>query len=193
MPKDVSNPSRHEAARLLWACRNQKWHYLRLFVLIALYAGARHEAILEPTWDRVDFDPGRVDFRVPGRIETNKRRPNAPVSRRLLRFLWWAKQETNSNYVIVHRGGPLKSVEGAFRQARKRAKILNAPPHTLKHTAITWMLQKGVSVWEVFGLTATRVETICSVYGKHIPDALADAANRTHKAPVSKTFSALTA
>ncbi len=69
--------------------------------------------------------------------------------------------------------------------------MTKATPHTLKHTAITWLLQKKVSVWDVAGLTATSVETITSTYGKHIPDALADAVNSTHKAPISKTFATL--
>lgn len=50
-------------------------------------------------------------------------------------------------------------------------------PHTMKHTYITWLLRSRVSVWDVSGLTATSVETITRVYGHHVPDDLAGAAN----------------
>lgn len=40
-------------------------------------------------------------------------------------------------------------------------------PHTLKHTAITWMLWSGKSIWEVAEDTGTSVKTIEEVYGHH--------------------------
>lgn len=43
-------------------------------------------------------------------------------------------------------------------------------PHVLKHTAITWALQKGASVWDAAGYFDTSPETIQKVYGHHSPD-----------------------
>jgi integrase len=40
-------------------------------------------------------------------------------------------------------------------------------PHTLKHTAISWMLWNGKTVWEVSEDTGTSVKTIEDVYGHH--------------------------
>ena len=180
--------SRPEAARLLRAVRPARWYYMRLFVLIGLYTGARHEAILQLTWDRVDFVLNRIDFRMPGRAETNKRRIDAPAHRHLMMFLRYARRRSNGMFVIEHRGGPIRRVDDAFNNACARAKLKGVTAHTLKHTCITWLLQDGVSVWDVSGLTATSVDTITKVYGKHIPNALAAAVNRTHKAPISKTL-----
>lgn len=42
-------------------------------------------------------------------------------------------------------------------------------PHTLKHTCITWMLQAGVSTWEVAGFTSTGENLIRRRYGHHCP------------------------
>lgn len=43
-------------------------------------------------------------------------------------------------------------------------------PHVLKHTAITWALQKGASIWDAAGYFDTSPETIQNTYGHHHPD-----------------------
>jgi integrase len=148
----------------------KRWRYLNLFIRIGLATGARHEAILSLTWDRVDLETGVIDFRIPGRVETKKKRPHAPVNDRLLRLLRVAKRKSNHEYVIVHRGGPLRSVKHAFESACKRAKLKNFTPHSMKHTYITWLLRAGVSVWDVAGLTSTSAATIEKHYGHHARD-----------------------
>lgn len=42
--------------------------------------------------------------------------------------------------------------------------------HTLKHTAITWALQNGASVWDCAGYFGSSAETIERTYGHHSPD-----------------------
>lgn len=134
--------SRSEAARLLWACRAPRFRYLALFIKIGLYTGARHSAILQLTWDRGDREAGRVDLRVPGLVETKKRRPHSHIPDRLLSALRIAhrsmlrrvKERTrkgevpDGKYVIEHRGGPLLSVKKAFREACERAGITDCHP-----------------------------------------------------------------
>ena len=51
------------------------------------------------------------------------------------------------------------------------AGIEDATPYTLRHTAATWMAQRGVPMWEIAGLmghTSTRM--VERVYAKHHPD-----------------------
>lgn len=166
-----------EAKRLFRAVLPKRWRYLNLFIRIGLGTGARHRAILTLTWDRVDLEKGRIDFREPGKAETKKRRPNAPVNDKLLRLLRAAKRVSEGDYVIMHRGGPLKSIKKAFAEACKRAKLWDVTPHTLKHTYITWLLRGGVPIWQVAGLTNTSPATIAKVYGHHAQDDLKEAAN----------------
>lgn len=40
-------------------------------------------------------------------------------------------------------------------------------PHVLKHTAITWMLWKGIPIWEVARIVGTSPLMIERVYGHH--------------------------
>lgn len=169
--------TREEALRLYRAVRPKRFRYMNLFVRIALGTGARHRAILALSWDRVDLETGRIDFREPGRAETKKRRPNAPVNDKLLRLLRAARRASSGEYVVMHRGGPLLSVKKAFAEACGRAKLVGVTPHTLKHTYITWLLRSGVSIWQVAGLTNTSAATITKVYGHHAHDDLKSAAN----------------
>jgi integrase len=57
-------------------------------VTLALATGARMGAILDLTWDRVDFEHGTIDFMPAGRDKTNKRRTWWRWPRRLERLCW---------------------------------------------------------------------------------------------------------
>ncbi len=42
----------------------------------------------------------------------------------------------------------------------------------LRHTAATWMAQKGVLMWEIAGLLGNTVEVVTRTYAKHSPEHL---------------------
>ena len=71
------------------------------------------------------------------------------------------------------------SVKKAFRTVVKEAKIdLSAGPvmpHTLRHTAATWLMQNGTNLWEAAGYLGMSVEVLERVYGHHHPDYCASA------------------
>lgn len=176
-PVKEQHLSRDDAARLIRASRRAGARHLTLFIRIALYTGARASAILQLTWDRVDLVSGRIDFRVPGEVETKKKRPNAPINFKLLRALRAARKKTNATHVIVYRGGPIGLIRKGFLDACRSAGLKGVSPHTLKHTAITWLLQKKLTPWQVSGITNTSVDTILRVYGHHVQDDLREAVN----------------
>jgi hypothetical protein len=71
----------------------------------------------------------------------------------------------------------VQSVKTAFKTAVRRARIPgNVTPHTLRHTAATWLMQAGVDKWEAAGFLAMSVEMLDQVYGHHHPDFLRTAA-----------------
>ena len=49
-------------------------------------------------------------------------------------------------------------------------------PHTLRHTAVTWLMQRGVPAAEVAGFVGLSIEMVDRVYGHHSPDHMAKAA-----------------
>jgi integrase len=178
--------------RLLRQMRGNWRYHLRLFTHIAYFTAARHEAVLGLRWDQVDFDDRLIDFRrrdSKGKleVETNKRRPNTKMNRKLVRVLRYAKAREERlakaegrqpvQHVVHYQGKPLLRVDGAFKTACLRAGLPPYTPHILKHTRITLLLGKGVDPWDVVKLTATSLKTIEKVYGKHIKNRLEDAVN----------------
>lgn len=167
--------TRGEAAALLWAAyRGQKANHLARFILIALYTGTRKDAILrmgfEPNtvggW--FDLEHGIMYRRGGAERSTAKRRTPAPIPRQLLAHLrrWRA---SGAIWAVEYQGGRIGDVKRSFPAAAKAAKLEGVTPHTLKHTAITWALQNGASVWDCAGFFATSAETIQKVYGHHSP------------------------
>jgi integrase len=49
-------------------------------------------------------------------------------------------------------------------------------PHTLRHTAATWLMQRGVPIWEAAGFLGMSPEVLQGTYGHHHPDYLQGAA-----------------
>jgi integrase len=169
--------TRNEAARLLCEARRRGLSHLVLFIRIGLYTGARATAILQLTWDRVDLERGRIDFRRPEDTESKKRRPNAPINFKLLRALRAERKTNKGRYVVTYNGRGIGLIRKSFMDVANAAGIKGISPHTLKHTALTWMLHNKLTPWQVSGLTATSVATILRVYGHHVQDDLREAIN----------------
>ncbi|WP_376960178.1 site-specific integrase [Azospirillum sp. A26] len=169
--------TRDEVAALLRAARSFKRirSHLPLFILIGLYTGARKEAILSLRWPQVDLARGVIDFNIPGRAKTSKGRAVIPIPRRLMTFLKAARKKgSDTGHVITYQGHPVKTVKGGWAYARKRAGLgPDVIPHTLRHTAASWMVQKGVPLYEVARwLGHKTISQVQSTYGHLAPDHL---------------------
>ncbi len=173
--------TRQEAASLIRAARNGQHgrRHLPLFILMGIYTAARKEAILSLRWTQVDFGRGMIDFRTPGREATSKGRAQIPIPRRLMTFLRYARRHSSpTGFVIQYNGKPIKDVRKGFRFICKRAGLDGICPHTLRHTAATWMVRADVPWWQIaryLGHTTTR--QIEMTYGHHRPEWLSAAAS----------------
>jgi integrase len=58
------------------------------------------------------------------------------------------------------------------------AGLSGVTPHTLRHTAATWLMQNGVPIWEAAGFLGMSAEMLARVYGHHHPDHLRNAAGK---------------
>lgn len=140
------------------------------FLWLALETAARRQAILELTWDRVDFETNTIDYRVPGRQVTKKRRVVVPISKTLRPILLRAYKERAGDLVCDNES---HSIWRAIKGVAKRAKVDGVSPHVLRHTAATHMLRNGVPIWTVAGVLGDTVPTVEKTYGHHVPDGLA--------------------
>jgi integrase len=165
--------TKEEANRLMLAAPP----HLALFILIGLTSAKRREAILTLPWSSVDLSrPGHesLDF---GDDVGNKRRGRTPIAGnvRLIEALKSAKERAKTSFVIEFRGEPIKDVKVALRAACERAGIEVISAHVLKHTAITWMVQAGMTFEEIAKFTSTSKDVVERVYGHHSPEFVAGA------------------
>ena len=66
---------------------------------------------------------------------------------------------------------------GSASPACKRAGLHGVTPHTLRHTAATWIMQRGVPTWEAAAFLSMSEATLTQVYGHHHPDYMRAAAD----------------
>ena len=207
--------TRDEAAALIWACWRYREHqtvhrgrrkglrtatekrplrHLARFILIGLYTGTRASAIAAASPYRnsghsfVDLDQGIYYRLAIGRRPTNKRQTPAPIPPRLLAHMRrWVRRGVVTSHFVEWHGAPVKSVKTGFRHAVELAGLWgNVTPHTLRHTAATWLMQRGVPIWQAAGYLGMSAAILERTYGHHHPDYMRAAATAiTAKQPVN--------
>lgn len=166
--------TRDEARELVGCCVAE---HIRLFVLLALHTAARKSHILTLTWSRVDLQARIIDFRDPAKARTKKGRARVPINDTLYEALKKAYELRETEFVVEWAGDQVSSVKTGFRAAAKRADLIGITPHTLRHTAATWMAQAGISLWDIAGyLGHSNIKMVEETYAHHCPDYLRTAA-----------------
>ncbi len=88
-----------------------------------------------------------------------------------LRVRRWKARKLIARHFVEFNGVRVLSVKTAFKRAVKLADLPGkVTPHTLRHTAATWLMQNGVDPWEAAGYLGMSVETLLRLYGHHHPD-----------------------
>ena len=155
--------------------RNKVHRHVLLFVRLALYTGARTGAILDLTWDRVDFERGLIDYRVPGRPVTKKARTIAPMTKRVRRMLLHAYKHRRCDHVISWAGQRIERVAKACISHADAAGIKDFSPHVLRHTFASWAVQRRVPIYTVGKALGQTVASTTERYAKLAPDDVLDA------------------
>ena len=157
-----------EATRLLEECRKaaeypnvgQRSPGLYPFAVIALSSGMRKNEILNLTWADVDLSRGVF------KLELTKAGTRREV------------QMTLAAYRVVAelpRKGPRlfgRSIRTAWEGAVERAGIKNFRLHDMRHTAASWLVQKGRSLKEVSELLGHSSVTMSQRYAHLGPEHL---------------------
>lgn len=197
--------TRSEAAKLIWTCWRYRemqrrsrgpdkgkrlptdkrpLRHLARFILIALYTGTRAGAVAKASpypkegrsW--VDLEAG-LFYRLPeGTKATNKRQPPVPLPDHLLAHMRrWKRTAIATSHFVEFNGEPIKDANKGFAHAVELAQLEGSvSPHTLRHTAATWLMQNGVEIWEAAGYLGMSEKMLRETYGHHHPDFLRRAA-----------------
>lgn len=154
-PRKVWRPPAPERqVRHLTHSQFERWYaevkapHARLYALLGLFTMARPSAILELTWDRVDFERRQIDLNPRGRRQTKKRRPVVAVNDELLEALQEAHAARQSEYVVERGAKRVGSIKKAFQAASARSGI-HATPYTLRHTGAVWAAEAGIAMSEI--------------------------------------------
>ena len=155
----------------------QVGQHVARFILVGLYTGTRSAAIcgaaIRPTIGRgyVDLANGVFYRRPPGTKETTKRQPSIRLPDKLLVHMRrWERLGLCEHSVVEWEGRPVKRVSKAFKRIADEAGLAGVTPHTLRHTAITWAMQRGAKVWDASAYFGVSERILTTVYGHHSPD-----------------------
>lgn len=160
--------SLREAARATPHCE--------LFVVLAYTTAGRASAILELTWDRVDFGRGLIRLADEGE-HGNKGRAIVPMTDSARAVLERARPLALTDRVIEFQGKPVRSIRKTFAAAVARAGLADVSPHVLRHSAAVHMAESGIPMEEIaqyLGHSSTEITR--RVYARFSPDYLRKAA-----------------
>lgn len=166
--------TRQEIDRLLDAAVQP---HIRLAVLLMLSTGARIGAVLELTWDRVDFERGVVDLRKTAE-GPRKGRAIVPMNAGLRAALQDARQAALSDHVVEWAASPVRSIRRGFMAAVTAAGLEEVSPHVLRHSAAVHMAEAGIPMSEIsqfLGHSSTSVTE--RIYARFSPGHLQKAAD----------------
>jgi len=159
--------TRLEVKRLLEACREP---HIRLYIILAICTAGRKSALLELTWDRVDFEKRQINL---GTGQDNKRRAIVPMNTSAEYALEDAYRARLTDNVIEHKGKPIKDVKRGFATCVRDAGLEDVSPNTLRHTSAVWMAESKNPMSEIaqyLGHTSTKITE--KVYARYSPDHL---------------------
>jgi integrase len=135
---------------------------LARFILIGLYTGTRARAIASASpiaavgQSFVDLDRGIFYRLADGKQQTSKRQPPVPLPPRLLAHMRrWKDRGLITRHFVEYNGEAVASVKTAFKRGVKLAGLPGkVSPHTLRHTAATWLMQAGLIAGRRLGILA---------------------------------------
>lgn len=136
-----------------------------------LATASRIGAVLDLTWDRVDFARGQINLRV------DREGPRKGLAVVLMNTTLRAAHEAAlSDYVVEWAGGRVASIGKGFEAAVKAARRDGVSPHVLRHTAGVQIAAAGVPVERISQFMAhSSTSRTARVYARMAPDHLADA------------------
>lgn len=178
LPAQPEQKIRHlERAEFVRFFAAVKADHARLYVMVGLFTMARPTAILELTWDRVDFMRRQIDFTPPGHVRTAKRRTVVPIADDLLPELQRGHQARTTNFVIERGGAAVKCIKKAFQAASERSGV-RATPYTLRHTGAVWAAEAGTPMPQLAQFMGHDDDrTTQKHYARFSPDFLREVAN----------------
>lgn len=144
--------------------------HVKLAINLMIATGARNEAAMQLTWDRVDFERRMIQLRNPFDRSRRKGRATVPMNDRLYDALLAAKDGAQTPFVIEWAGEPVKSIKRGLKAAGAVIGRPDVSPHMLRHSAAVWLAEDGHSMHEIAQyLGHDDVKTTTRTYARFSP------------------------
>lgn len=161
-------------------------HHQRDTVMFALATGLRQSNILKLEWSKIDLV--RRHAWVSG-ISSKNRKPIAVPLNDMAVDVLTRQKDKHPIRVFTYRGKPISNANTkAWKQALKRAEIVDFRWHDLRHTWATWQRQAGTPTHELQRLGGWRTGAMVERYAHIAPDQLSMAAGRIDGILSAATF-----
>jgi integrase len=156
--------------------RAAEFPHVKLYLILALSTGARNGALLDLTWDRVDFARGKIDLRNPEIAVPHKGRAIVDMTDTVRKALQEAKAGAMSPYVIEWGGKKVASVKRGLHRAAMLAKVGHVSPHMLRHSVAVHLAESGTPM-ELIAQTLghSNVDVTRRIYARFSPNYLSEA------------------
>jgi integrase len=156
----------------------------------AIHTGLRRGELLLLDWEKHVDLPRRV-IHLAGGVRKNRKGLTVPINADLAQVLAALPRATKTTRVFHEKGQPvtLQQLRDQWEKLRVAAKLENYRWHDHRHTAASWMVMRGVPLYEVGAILGHSNPRITQKYAHLSPDYLkgATAALEGYKGPARKS------
>ena len=160
-----------------------KVQWLKEIVLFAVMTGMRESEILHIRWQDIDFKRKIIAIQSNNSFRTkNGKNRFIPMNKTLYSLLKNKSKYKTSDYIFTLDGGLIKRerVSVRFKREIKKAGIKDSSLHfhSLRHTFASWLVQAGVSLYEVQKLLGHSSPIVTQIYSHLAPEQMHSTVNR---------------
>ena len=168
-----------EAKNLL---KKIKETWLKEIIFVALSTGMRRSEITNLLWKNVDLENRSitVESNINYRTKYGKARV-IPINNLLLKMLVWKHHEKRTDLVFEWKGNAIRAdrlTKGFKRYSKSIGLDRSMTFHHLRHTFASWLIQSGVSIYEVQKLLGHSTIKMTEIYAHLLPNNLQNSVNQ---------------
>lgn len=169
-----------EDFRIFMGVISENW--FKDIVTFAVSTGLRRGELLNLQWKDVDFQRKLIRIQSDANFHTKQgKRRIVPLSDDALRILWAKFENRKSDFVFTRNG--IRVLEShVTHKLKSYVKKAGLNPglhfHSLRHTFASWLVQDGVSIYEIQKLLGHSNIAVTQVYSHLQPEGLHSTVNR---------------
>jgi len=150
-------------------------------ILFAINTGLRQMELITLEWDQIDFSSRSLILDNQVNITKSKKVRNVPLNKSALEILVNRNRVTKVGRIFTYKAAAINQdfISKKFKKFVVKAKInTDFNFHSLRHTFASWLVQRGVSIYEVSKLLGHADIKTTQIYAHLRSDDLRNAVER---------------